>query len=75
MENGKHCIFLGSEEAPFMIYEGDSLYGEELPIFPMSPADYIDSCFGFTEANVHRARNGRLSLPNPTNGVFAAPIF
>lgn len=55
MKEGRHAIFLGSEEAPFLIHDSASLYGNELPLFPMSPADHIDSCFGFTEANVIRA--------------------
>jgi hypothetical protein len=53
--NGKHIIFLGEEEAAFSIYEGESLYGKELPYFSVSPAEYIDSCVGFTEASIIRA--------------------
>lgn len=52
---GKYVLWAGSKDDPIPLYEGDSLYRERLPIFKLSPAHYLDTSFGFTEANVLRA--------------------
>lgn len=53
--DGKYCIFVAdSIERGIMLYEGKNIYREHLPIFSISPAKYLKSPFGFTEANILR---------------------
>lgn len=54
LEKGKYCLFTGGSNKAIMLYEGDNIYKEKLPIFPLSPASYLENSFGFTEANVLR---------------------
>jgi hypothetical protein len=38
-----------------MLYEGDNIYGSKLNIFSITPGDYLESSFGFADANIIRA--------------------
>jgi len=62
LPNGKYCLYAGGESESFMLYEGDNLYGEKLPVFNLSPAKYLDSPFGFTEANLLRGPQEVINL-------------
>jgi len=61
LENGKYVMFIGGSQG-FSLYEGDNLYGDKLPIFNLSPADYLNSPFGFTEANLLRGPQEVINL-------------
>lgn len=54
LEEGKYCLFTGGNSGAIMLYEGKNIYKDKLPIFPLSPANYLENSFGFTEANVLR---------------------
>ena len=53
--NGKYAMYCGVGDAVFLLYEGINIYGTELNCFPLSPGDYLETPFGFTEANLLRA--------------------
>ena len=55
LEKGKYLLWAGDRENAIPLYEGDNPYGEALPIFGLSPASYMETSFGFTEANILRA--------------------
>jgi hypothetical protein len=56
MPKGKYVLWAGDKEHPIPLYEKEeSLYREKLPIFKLSPAHYLGTSFGFTEANTLRA--------------------
>ena len=55
LPKGKYVLWCGSESTPITLYEGDNPYLDELPVFPMSPADRLENAVGFAEANVLRA--------------------
>lgn len=62
LEKGKYCLFLGGGAANSMLYEGENIYGNKLPIFGLSPAGYLENSFGFTEANVLRGPQEFLNI-------------
>ena len=62
LQNGKYVLFAGVGGDAFNLYEGDSLYGPKLPVFGLSPADYLESPFGFTEANLLRGPQEVINL-------------
>lgn len=55
LKDGKYVLWAGDKENPIILYEGKNPYRDVLPIFSLSPARYIETCFGFTEANTLRA--------------------
>jgi len=54
LEKGKYCLTVGGGNGSIMLYEGDNIYGDKLPLFSLSPSSYLENSFGFTEANVLR---------------------
>jgi len=62
LPKGKYCMFISSGTESFTLYEGDNLYGEKLPVFNLSPAKYLDTPFGFTEANLLRGPQEIINL-------------
>lgn len=68
LENGKYCLFVGTGYGSTMLYEGDNIYGDKLPLFPLSPGGYLENSFGFTEANVLR---GPQEIINITHSAMA----
>lgn len=53
MPNGKYALFVGTDN-PIMLYESDNPYGEDLPVFCVQPAQYLENAFGFADANIIR---------------------
>lgn len=53
LPNGKYVLFVGTDN-PVVLFEGDNPYGEDLPIFAIQPAQYLESSFGFADANILR---------------------
>lgn len=51
--NGVYAMVAGDDKnASTMLYEGDrNFYGDKLPIFNISPDEYMTECFGFTDLN------------------------
>lgn len=68
LEKGKYTLSVGTDNGSIMLYEGDNIYGDKLPIFPLSPAGYLENSFGFTEANVLR---GPQEIINITHSAMA----
>jgi len=68
LEKGKYCLFTGAGYGSIMLYEGDNIYGDKLPLFPLSPSSYLENSFGFTEANVLR---GPQEIINITHSAMA----
>lgn len=62
LPEGKYMMFVGCENESFHLYEGDNLYQDKLPIFFLSPADYLDNPFGFTDANLLRGPQEIINL-------------
>jgi len=62
LPNGKYILSVGDDETAITLYEGDNLYRDKLPIFALSPAEYIETSIGFTEANVLRSPQMVVSL-------------
>lgn len=53
MPNGKYVLFVGTDN-PVELYESDNPYGEDLPVFCVQPAQYLENAFGFADANIIR---------------------
>lgn len=53
VENGVYAMVAGDDKnASVMLYEGKrNFYGTRLPIFSISPDEYMTECFGFTDLN------------------------
>lgn len=55
MPNGKYCLFVGdTTSGAIMLYESENVYRDELPIFEVKPGRYLETGFGFTDANIIR---------------------
>ena len=52
---GKIVKWCGDKEQPIRLYEGDNPYRDRLNVFTLSPGQYMESTFGYTEANMLRA--------------------
>jgi hypothetical protein len=55
LPDGKYVLWAGDKQNPILLYEGKNPYRDRLPVFPLSPANYLETSFGFTEANTLRA--------------------
>ena len=55
LPKGKYVLFAGDVENPVMLSENNNPYRDDLPVFPLSPSTFLETCFGFTEANVLRS--------------------
>lgn len=62
LPNGKYMLYAGGGDDVFSLYEGDNLYVDKLPVFALSPSDYLDIPFGFTEANLLRGPQTIINL-------------
>lgn len=62
LPSGKYVLWAGDKEEALCLYEGDNPYREDLPIFQVSPAHYMETSFGFTEANILRPAQMALTL-------------
>ena len=62
LDRGKYILWAGGRGAAFALYEGENIYGDKLPVFPLSPGDYLETSFGFTEANLLRAPQEVINL-------------
>jgi hypothetical protein len=62
LPEGKYCLFLAGGGTDSMLYEGVNIYGDKLPLFPLSPSSYLENSFGFTEANVLRGSQEMLNI-------------
>lgn len=51
---GRYALFCGDSENTIPLFIDENIYGDELPVFPMQPALYLETPFGFTEANTFR---------------------
>lgn len=56
LPNGKYCLVAGDcDSGSVMLYESDkNFYKDKLPVFPISPGEYLTDCFGFTDLNICR---------------------
>lgn len=62
LPNGKYCLFTGDNNNHIMLYEGDNIYEDKIPLFPLSPSDYLENSFGFSEANSLRGPQEFINL-------------
>jgi hypothetical protein len=62
LPKGKYVLWAGDQKDQILLYESDNPYGEDLPIFNLSPAEYLETSFGFTEANIIRSAQMALTL-------------
>lgn len=54
LPEGKYILWCGGNDGAFVLYEGPNIYQDQLPVFPISPGEYLETSFGFTEANLLR---------------------
>jgi hypothetical protein len=62
LPDGKYVMFAGDDSQAINLYEGKNLYGEQLPVFALSPANFMELSFGYTEANVLRTPQMLINL-------------
>jgi hypothetical protein len=62
LPKGKYILWCGTNENPVPLYENDNPYRDRLPIFGLSPAHYMETSFGFTEANILRSAQMALTI-------------
>jgi hypothetical protein len=55
LKEGKYILWCGDQDNPVLLYQGKNPYRDKLPIFSLSPGEYLESSFGYTEANTLRA--------------------
>lgn len=54
-DRGKYVMYAGEKQRGIMLFEGDNLYRERFPIFKLSPGEYLETSYGYTEANTIRS--------------------
>jgi hypothetical protein len=62
LPKGKYVLWCGTFENPITLYESDNPYRERVPLFSLSPAHYMETSFGFTEANILRSAQMALTV-------------
>ena len=62
LQKGKYVLFVSDGNYSFSLYEGDNLYNDHLPIFFLTPGEFLDIPFGFTEANLLRGPQEVINL-------------
>lgn len=55
LPKGKYVLTAGNSQESITLYESENPYRESLPIFKLSPSEYMETSFGFTEANILRS--------------------
>jgi hypothetical protein len=62
LPRGRYILWIGCESSQTILYDSDNPYREELPIFGLSPSFYLETAFGFTEANILRSAQMALTM-------------
>lgn len=54
VKGGLYCMFAGDGTKTVNLYTSENIYENELPIFVMQPAQFLENEFGFTDTNTFR---------------------
>lgn len=54
LPKGAYILFAADTTKAVPLYRSENIYGEDIPIFNMNPAQYLEAEFGFSDSNILR---------------------